>query len=73
MTQNQRNIIQEIAKHQLENPQDKGIKIRDLLAKCVEAMLATSQKALKEYLHEAKDHKIVQERVDDQGCTFLYM
>lgn len=36
-------------------------------------MLATSQKGLKEYLHEAKDHKIVQERVDDQGSTFLYM
>ena len=36
-------------------------------------MLATSQKALKEYLHEAKDHKIVNERVDEQGNTFLYM
>ena len=36
-------------------------------------MLATSQKGLKEYLHEAKDHRIVQERVDDQGSTFLYM
>ena len=36
-------------------------------------MLATSQKGLKEYLHEAKDHKIVQERVDEHGSTFLYM
>ena len=36
-------------------------------------MLATSQKALKEYLFEAKDHKIVQERVDEQGITFLWM
>ena len=59
MTSNQRKIIQEIAKFQLENPQSKGIAIRDLLGKCVEAMLATSQKALKEYLHEAKDHRIV--------------
>ena len=38
---------------------EKGIKIRDLLSNCVEKMLATSQKALKEYLLEAKDHKIV--------------
>ena len=36
-------------------------------------MLATSQFSLKEYLHEAKDHKIVQERVGDDGVTYLYM
>lgn len=73
MTVNQRKIITEIANHQLQNPTEKGIKIRDLLAKCVENMLATSQKALKEYLNEAKDHKIVQERVDEQGSTWLFM
>ena len=73
MTENQRKILDEIAKHQLAKPEEKGIRIRDLLGICVENMLATSQKALKEYLLEAKDHKIVQERVDDQGVTFLYM
>ena len=52
---------------------EKGIKIRDLLSNCVEKMLATSQKALKEYLLEAKDHKIVQERIDNNGNTYLYM
>jgi len=36
-------------------------------------MLATSQKALKEYLNEAKDHRIVQERVDEQGIMYLCM
>jgi len=36
-------------------------------------MLAYSQKMLKEYLNEAKDHKVVQERTDDQGFTYLFM
>ena len=35
-------------------------------------MLANNQKALKEYLAEAKDHKVVLERVDE-GYTYLYM
>jgi len=39
---------------------------------CVENMLANNQKAVKEYLAEAKDHKVVLERVDE-GYTFLYM
>ena len=73
MTENQRKIIKCIAAHQLEQPSEKGIKIRDLLSVCIDKMLATSQKGLKEYLNEARDHKIVQERVDDAGNTYLYM
>ena len=59
MTQVQRNIIKVIAQHQLDNPQEKGISMKDLMAKCIENMLAYSQKMIKDYLHEAKDHKIV--------------
>ena len=36
-------------------------------------MLATSQKALKEYLHEAKEHKIIYEYMDDGGNTYIGM
>ena len=36
-------------------------------------MIATSQKGLKDYLNEAKDHKMVLERVDEQGNTILFM
>ena len=36
-------------------------------------MLAHSTKNLKEYLHEAKDHKIIQERFDETGATVLSM
>ena len=28
---------------------------------------------MKDYLHEAKDHKVVLERTDEQGFTYLYM
>ena len=37
-------------------------------------MLATSQMGLKEYLNEAKDHKVVLEKIDaESGITYLYM
>jgi hypothetical protein len=36
-------------------------------------MLAHSHKDLKDYLHEAKDHKIVIEKTNDEGNTILYM
>ena len=36
-------------------------------------MLAHSQKMLKDYLAEAKDHKVVLERIDDSGATLMYM
>lgn len=73
MTNNQREIIKQIAKYQLENTDEKGIKQKDLLNRCVENMLAHSTKNLKEYLHEAKDHKIIQERFDETGATVLSM
>jgi hypothetical protein len=63
MTENQRNVLKEIAKYQLET-QQKGIKPEDLLTICENAMLAHSKAGLKELLNEAKDHKVVQERID---------
>ena len=35
-------------------------------------MLAHSHKGLKDYLHEAKDHKIVIEKTSEDGNTMLY-
>ena len=72
MTPNQKKIIAKIAEHQITT--GTGISIRELLNECVECMLATSQKTLKEYLNEAKDHKVVHERVEQvSGITMLYM
>jgi len=73
MTQNQRGIIKVIAQHQLDNPQDKGIAMRDLMSKCVENMLAYSQKQIKDSLHEARDHKVVHERTDENGHQIFFM
>ena len=36
-------------------------------------MLCNNQKALKDYLAEAKDHKVVQEKINDTGYTYLYI
>ena len=47
--------------------------LKDLYEKCVEEMLAHSHKGLKDYLHEAKDHKIVIEKTSEDGNTMLYM
>lgn len=42
MTKNQREIIKLIAKYQLETPEEKGIKIKELLNLCVENMLCNN-------------------------------
>ena len=64
MTENQKKIIKLIVKHQLAHSEEKekGIRIKDLLNLCVENMLCNNQKGLKDYLAEAKDHKVVLER-----------
>ena len=36
-------------------------------------MLVNNQKGLKDYLAEAKDHKVVLERLDESGYTYLFM
>lgn len=73
MTTTQQAIIRLIAQSQLDDDETKGISIKDLFEKCVEGTLAHSHKGLKEYLHEAKDHKIVLEKLDSAGNTVLYM
>ena len=73
MTTNQQKIVKLIAQYQLEHSEEKGILLKDLFNKCVEDMLAHSHKNLKEYLHEAKDHKIVIEKTNEDGNTMLYM
>ena len=73
MTGPQQAIVRLIAQSQLEDGESKGIQMKDLFEKCVEATLAHSHKGLKDYLHEAKDHKIVLEKQDGNGNTVLYM
>lgn len=46
----------------LENPIEKGIKMKDLLQRCVEGMIAHSTKNIRDLLNEAHDHKVVLER-----------
>ena len=50
-----------------------GLTLKNLLNKCVEQMLAHSQKQVKDLLLEAKDHQVIHERLDEHGTTFIYM
>lgn len=73
MTQQQQQIVRLIAQYQLENQEQKGILVNDLFNMCTENMLCHSHKGLKDYLHEAKDHKIVIEKVTETGAPLLSM
>jgi len=44
-----------------------------LVEECTEKMLAYSKKMVIDYLREAKDHKVIHERTDDNGLLTLYM
>lgn len=44
-----------------------------MLALCTDTMLCHDNKQMREYLNEAKDHKVVQERVDESGQTLFFM
>lgn len=71
MTHVQRTVIQLMVTYLLEFPNNKGITIKMLLELAMEAMVAQSQKQLKELLAESRDHKVVDERIED-GITYLY-
>ena len=73
MTTVQKKIIGLIAKHQLEIPEEKGIKQKDLGELCIEEMVASNAREMKQHLNEAKDHKIVIEKQDDKGYNMYYM
>ena len=47
--------------------------MRELMGKCVENMLANSQKQIKDQLHEARDHKVIHERTDQNGHQIVYL
>eukprot|EP00347_Sterkiella_histriomuscorum_P014737 403359737 len=73
MTSAQKQVIKTIAKYQLDNPNEPGVTMKALMAVCVENMVAYSQKMIKDYLNEAMDHKVVLEKHDNDGHSFLYM
>ena len=73
MTDKQKSVIKLIAKYQLSAPEEKGIKIKELLNLCVEEMLCTCQKEIRDLVAEAKDHKVIQERNDERGFVLYFI
>lgn len=67
MTDKQREIIKLIATNQINNPEEKGVKQKKLMSLCVEAMICTSGKEIRDRLAEAIDHKLVAERTEEDG------
>ena len=72
MTEIQQKIVRAIARYQLENAnENKGIEMQALVDICVDNMWTHSTKAVKEFLKEAKEHKVVIEITNPQGVTIL--
>jgi len=40
---------------------------------CIEEMLCTSQKEIRDLVAEAKDHKVITERNDEKGFIFYFI
>ncbi|CAI2366543.1 unnamed protein product [Moneuplotes crassus] len=62
-----------LAKFQLENPHEPGMKERELYEECVDMQAVSDIKNLKEILREIRDHKILFEREDKEGNSYLYL
>ena len=72
LTDTQKETLRLIAKYVLEN-QVTSIEFGALYNVCLEEMIITNEAQLKENLSEAIDHKVVLERINDQGKTFYSM
>ena len=49
------------------------MKAKKLLDSCVEEMIATSKKSIRDMLNEAKEHKVIIEKNDENGNLIYYM
>lgn len=68
-TKTQVEVMKVIAKFQLENPHDLGLKEKEIFDEC----LVPDRKTLIQLLTEVKDHKLLFERTDKDGNTFMYL
>ncbi len=62
-----------IAQHQLDKPDEFGLTLDQLFIEAKDRMLVYAQKPLKEYLSEARDHKVIIEKEESDGKTHIYM
>ena len=73
-TEYQVSVIRIIAKFQLDNPHEPGIKEKELYEEWVEHwVLSDIKKTLKELLREVRDHKILFEKEDKEGNSYMYL
>lgn len=66
-------VIRMIAKFQLDNPHEPGIKEKELFENCIEQTILSDLKTLKDLLHEVRDHKLLFEKEDKDGNSYLYL
>ena len=72
-TEYQVSVMRIIAKFQLDNPHEPGIKEKDLYEECVEQCLLSDIKTMKELLREVRDHKLLFEKEDKDGHSYMYL
>ena len=73
MTKDQIFVIKAIAKYMLGYPEEPGISISSLYNECCDEINLTATRQLKQYLSEAKDHKLVLERRSEDDQVYLYI
>ncbi|XP_037087596.1 origin recognition complex subunit 2-like [Pollicipes pollicipes] len=74
LTPNARGIFILLAKHQLENADDRtfeGLPLSELYRRCREQFLVSSQVALRAQLTEFRDHKLIRSRATHDGVEQL--
>jgi len=71
MTENAREIFKLLALHQLDNSRENGLPYRLLYDKCRQKLLVSTESALKAYLSEFHDHKVILSRRTDESMVFF--
>lgn len=70
MTSTHKAILQLLA-HTLQSQSLSGIPLKQFFSQCKQDTLVSSEKQLKEYLIEAKDHELIDQRKDRKGQVTL--
>ena len=73
LTSSQIHVMKMMAKFQLDNPNEIGMKEKELFEDCIDNQVVFDIKSLKDLLKEMRDHKILYEKEDKEGNSFLYL
>ncbi|XP_031498640.1 origin of replication complex subunit 2 [Nymphaea colorata] len=71
LTPNAQSVFRILAEHQLAHPEEEGLALNLLYAKCREKFVVSSQVTLNSHLTEFKDHELVKTKRNSDGLDCL--